>query len=201
MSKEMLLREFIRDLLTEGPIPEELLGRVNGVKSIVFGPKARQLLAQNGFTPEEIDIVVERLNNLSVDQYTRYDSIFRNPDYHHGMKPALLKAMAIEETTLGKDLTNQQGGEAAGVIQITPDTLKTFNDNLPKGVHYNFSDLTRNPNMSIKIAAHYISDFLMGKKGLRDRLSILRAYKTGADANDYFKRVSAFMKFVNLIGL
>lgn len=200
MMKESLLRETIRNLLNEGEIPDVLLGSVRGVQSLVFGPKATQFLTDRGFSPEEIAIIVKRLHNTSIDAYKKYDHVFNDPNYRHGLKPSLLKAMAIEETTLGKDLTNQQGGEAAGVIQITPDTLKTFNENLPKGVHYNFSDLTARPEFSIKVAAHYISDFLMKKKGLTDRRSILAAYKTGVDIPDYFKRVTAFMKFVNLVG-
>jgi len=108
--------------------------------------------------------------------------------------------MAIEETTLGKDFANTGGGTAAGLLQITKSTIDTLNANLPKGVHYDHAAILSNPTMSVKAVAHYISHFLIDKRNLKDRTSILKAYKTGPDSENYVRRVNAFMKLVDIIG-
>jgi hypothetical protein len=109
--------------------------------------------------------------------------------------------MSIEETTLGSSMTNAAGSTAAGLLQITKPTLDTLNANLPQGSHYDYKSLTSDPGMSVKIAAHYIKAYLMGKMGLRDRVSILKAYKTGGDSANYVTRVEAFKKFVDIVGM
>ena len=200
MMKENLIRLVIQNILLEdAAIDPNLLGDVDGNKALVFGPKARKFLAANGMTPEEIKYVVDRLHNTTLDLFNRYDDDFVRAGRMYGLKPSTLKAMAIEETTLGKLLKNAAGSTAAGVIQITKPTLVTFNNNLPKGVHYNYDDLIANPEKSIEIAAHYIDHFLIKEKGLKDRTAILSAYKTGPDSANYVKRVNAFKKFVDLV--
>ena len=197
---ENLIRLAIRNILLEdAQIDPSLLGDVKGGQALVFGPKAKKFLAANGMTSEEIGYVVDRLNNMSVDRFNRYDDDFIRAGRRFGLKPSTLKAMAIEETTLGKNLQNIQGSTAAGVIQITRPTLDTFNKNLPSGVRYDYDVLTTNPEKSIEIAAHYIDHFLIKAKGLKDRTKILSAYKTGPDSANYVKRVNAFKKFVDLV--
>jgi len=200
MMNENLLRLSIRNILLEdAAINPALLGDVGGTKSFVFGPKAKKFLSSMGLTAEEISYVVDRLHNLSLDRFNRYDDEFINSGRKFGLKPSTLKAMAIEETTLGKSLTNAEGSTAAGVIQITKPTLDTFNKNLPKGFSYDYNVLTSNPAKSIEIAAHYIDHFLIKGRGLKDRTSILSAYKTGPDSANYVKRVNAFKKFVDIV--
>jgi hypothetical protein len=200
MMNENLLRLSIRNILLEdAAINPALLGDVDGIKSLVFGPKAKKFLDSMGLSAEEIGYVVERLDNMSLDRFNRYDDEFISSGRKFGLKPSTLKAMAIEETTLGKSLTNAKGSSAAGVIQITKPTLDTFNKNLPKSVSYDYNVLTSNPEKSIEIAAHYIDHFLIKGKGLKDRTSILSAYKTGPDSANYVKRVNAFKKFVDLV--
>ena len=201
MMNENLIRLAIRNILLEDvQIDPVLLGKVGDNVAFVFGKGARQFLAKNNFTPEEVGYIVGRLNNITLDQFNRYDDNFIRSGRKFGLKPSTLKAMAIEETTLGKNLQNTQGSSAAGIIQITKPTLATFNKNLPKGVSYNYDDLLTNPEKSIEIAAHYIDHFLIKGKGLgNDRKAILKAYKTGPDSENYVKRVEAFKKFVDLV--
>jgi soluble lytic murein transglycosylase-like protein len=200
MMKENLIRLVIQNILLEdAQIDPSLLGDVKGSQALVFGPKAKKFLAANGMSSEEIGYVMERLHNITIDRFNRYDAEFISAGRKFGLKPSTLKAMAIEETTLGKSLTNAEGSTAAGVIQITKPTLTTFNKNLPKGVSYDYDTLTSNPEKSIEIAAHYIDHFLIKEKGLKDRTAILSAYKTGPDSANYVKRVNAFKKFVDLV--
>lgn len=200
MMNENLLRLSIRNILLEDAVINPVfLGTVNNKESLVFGPKAKKFLASSGLTSEEIGYVVDRLNNTSLERFNRYDDDFTRAGRKFGLKPSTLKAMAIEETTLGKSLTNAEGSTAAGVIQITKPTLDTFNKNLPKGVSYDYNVLTTNPEKSIEIVAHYIDHFLIKGKGLKDRTSMLSAYKTGPDSANYVKRVNAFKKFVDLV--
>lgn len=200
MMNENLIRLVIQNILLEvAQIDPSLLGDVKGSQALVFGPKAKKFLAANGMSSEEIGYVMERLHNTTIDRFNRYDADFISAGRKFGLKPSTLKAMAIEETTLGKSLTNAAGSTAAGVIQITRPTLTTFNNNLPKGVSYDYDTLTSNPEKSIEIAAHYIDHFLIKEKGLKDRTAILSAYKTGPDSANYVKRVNAFKKFVDLV--
>jgi len=200
MMNENLIRLVIQNILLEvAQIDPSLLGDVKGSQALVFGPKAKKFLAANGMSSEEIGYVMERLHNTTIDRFNRYDADFISAGRKFGLKPSTLKAMAIEETTLGKSLTNAAGSTAAGVIQITRPTLTTFNKNLPKGVSYDYDTLTSNPEKSIEIAAHYIDHFLIKEKGLKDRTAILSAYKTGPDSANYVKRVNAFKKFVDLV--
>ena len=200
MMNENILRLSIRNILLESAeINPSLLGDVGGKQSFVFGPKAKKILASAGLSAEDIGYVVDRLNNISLDRFNRYDDEFVSSGRKFGLKPSTLKAMAIEETTLGKSLTNAEGSTAAGVIQITKPTLDTFNKNLPKGVKYDYDTLTSSPEKSIEIAAHYIDHFLIKGRGLKDRTAILSAYKTGPDSANYVKRVNAFKKFVDIV--
>lgn len=200
MMNENLLRLSIRNILLEdAAIDPVFLGIVNGRESLVFGPKAKKFLASSGLSAEEIGYVVDRLNNMSIERFNRYDTEFVNSGSRFGLKASTLKAMAIEETTLGKSLTNAAGSTAAGVIQITKPTLDTFNKNLPKGIRYDYNTLTTNPEKSIEIAAHYIDHYLIKGRGLKDRKAILTAYKTGSDSDNYVKRVNAFKKFVDIV--
>lgn len=200
MMNENLLRLSIRNILLEDvEINPALLGKVGGETSFVFGPKARRFLASLGLSAEEVGYVVDRLHNMSLSLFNRYDDKFISAGRKFGLKPSTLKAMAIEETTLGKSLTNAEGSTAAGVIQITKPTLDTFNKNLPQDIKYDYSTLTSDPGKSIEIAAHYIDHFLIKGRGLKDRTAILSAYKTGADSSNYVKRVNAFKKFVDLV--
>ena len=200
MINENLIRLAIRNILLEdAQIDPSLLGDFRGNQALVFGPKAKKFLAANGMKNEEIGYVVGRLDNTTLDLFNRYDDDFVRAGHMYGLKPSTLKAMAIEETTLGKNLQNLQGSTAAGIIQITKPTLTTFNNNLPTGIRYNYDDLISNPAKSIEIAAHYIDHFLIKGKGLKDRTKILSAYKTGPDSANYVKRVNAFKKFVDLV--
>jgi soluble lytic murein transglycosylase-like protein len=203
MEAKILVHRLIRELILESSgIDPALLGSVGGNSAIVLGPQARKLLASSGLTPEEIAIVSNRINNIKVSDFRKYDHVFRNHASAHGLKPSLLKAMSIEETTLGiGGLANTKGSTAAGLIQITKPTLDTLNANLPKGVHYDYEKLFTDPGYSVKVAAHYIQHFLIGKRGLKDRASILRAYKTGPDSDNYVKRVEAFKKLVDMTGV
>lgn len=200
MINEKLLRLSIRHILLEDvAINPALLGKVDNTESLVFGPKAKKFLADKGLTGEEIGYVIDRLNNMSLDRFNRYDENFIRAGRKFGLKPSTLKAMAIEETTLGKSLTNAEGSTAAGVIQITKPTLETFNKNLPKDIRYEYDTLIADPAKSIEIAAHYIDHFLIKGRGLKDRTAMLSAYKTGPDSANYVKRVNAFKKFVDLV--
>lgn len=202
MISEKILRSLVREMISEAALIEPtLLGKVDGVPSIVIGKNAESYLRSKGMTVDEISTVFSRINNVSVDNFKRYDQTFKKYAAEHGLKPSLLKAMSIEETTLGKSMTNADGSTAAGLIQITKPTLDTLNANLPKDVHYDYKSLTSDPGMSIKIAAHYIKSYLIDKLGLKDRASILMAYKTGSDAPNYVKRVEAFKKFVEIVGM
>lgn len=203
MRESYLIRALIKEILAEAAsIDPSLLGNVKGAAAIVIGPKAQAFLAAKGMNPEEISIVVGRINNVKVADFNKYDDAFRSYGAAHGLKPSLLKAMSIEETTLGiRGLKNQSGSTAGGLIQITKPTLDTLNANLPAGVHYKYENLFSDPAFSVKVVAHYIQHYLIGKRGLKDRASILKAYKTGPDAPNYVKRVEAFKKFVEIIGL
>lgn len=200
MTNETTLRNLIQEILNEA-IETVLLGKMDEKPAIVIGKNARKYLEKMGMMKDEIDLVYSRINNITVEQFQKYDQDFRNAADKFGLKPSLLKAMAIEETSLGKNLSNLQGSTAAGIIQITKPTLTTLNKNLPAGTRYDYNSLLSDPSKSIEIAAHYIKDFLIGKRNLKDRESILRAYKTGPDAENYVKRVNAFKKFVDIIGL
>lgn len=202
MISELTLRSLVRELIAEAvALDPSLLGNVNGVQSIVFGKKATAYLLSKGMTSNDISIITSRLNNISVDNFKKYDQVFKQHAAAHGLQPTLLKAMSIEETTLGSKLKNQKGSSAAGLIQITGPTLATLNANLPKGVHYKYESLLSDPGASVGVAAHYIKSYLIQKLGLKDRGSILKAYKTGPDAENYVIRVEAFKKFVEIIGM
>lgn len=202
MLHEKVLRSLIREIIVESAaIDASLLGKVKNVDSLVFGNDAKGYLRSKGMTDNEIQIVSSRINNLNIERYRRYDQAFRQYAKEFGLKASLLKAMSIEETTLGSALTNAAGSTAAGLLQITQGTLDTLNKILPSGIHYDYSLLTSNPVMSIKIAAHYIKAYLIDRLKLSDRASILKKYKTGPDAQNYVGRVEAFKKFVEITGL
>lgn len=200
MNAEKILRQLIGEILWEA-IDPVLMGNMSGKQALVLGPNAKKFLISKGMTSGEVSLVFERINNITVEQFQKYDEDFRKYAAQYGLKPSLLKAMAIEETSLGKSLKNLQGSTAAGIIQITKPTLDTLNMNLPPGKRYDYNSLLGDPGKSIEIAAHYIKDFLIGKKKLTDRAAILKAYKTGPDAPNYVTRVEAFKKFVEIVGL
>jgi hypothetical protein len=207
MQNDKQIRVLIKSILLEvAKFDKELTGKYNNQPALVFGPGAKSYLT----SPErgdlrmsdwEFNTVFERLNNTTLEDFQKYDKTFTKHGKDHRLKPSLLKAMSIEETTLGKNLINQSGGSAAGLIQITKGTIDTLNNNLPKGVHYSYNDVLSNPAFSVKVVAHYIRAYLMDKRGLADRASILTAYKTGPDSVNYIKRVNAFKKLVDVIGL
>lgn len=206
MTTDKHLRIVIRNILLETTVNKALTGKYKDQPALVFGPGAKEYLmspdrGELRMSAQEFSTIFERLNNLTIEKFQKYDSTFKRYAAEHGLSPSLLKAMSIEETTLGKNLLNQQGGTAAGLIQITKGTIDTLNKNLPKGIHYNYSDVLTNPTFSVKVVAHYIDAFLKSKKELKDEASYLRAYKTGPDAENYVKRVTAFKKLVDVIGL
>ena len=207
MQNDKQLRVLIKGILLESAnFDKALTGKYNNQPALVFGPGAKSYLTspdrgELSMSDWEFNTVFERLNNTTLDNFQKYDKTFTKQGNDHRLKPSLLKAMSIEETTLGKHLINQKGGSAAGLVQITKATIDTLNNNLPKGVHYNYSDVLANPELSVKVVAHYIRAFLMDKRGLEDRESILTAYKTGSDSANYIKRVNAFKKLVDIIGL
>jgi hypothetical protein len=202
MMNEIHLRNVVRSLIAEaGHFDKSVLGDVRGKTSLVFGPSAKRFLMSKGISEEEYQIIADRLGNMSVSDFEKYDRDFSSAGHKFKVKPSTLKAMAIEETTLGKMTSHStQGVTAAGIIQITKPTIDTLNANLPAGVHYRYETLVSEPSKSIEIAAHYISHFLIKKRGLKDRSAMLSAYKTGPDSSNYVKRVNAFKKFVDLVG-
>ena len=207
MHKDKQIRLMIRNILLEAAVFDKALtGKYENQPALVFGPGAKAYLTspdrgQLRLSGEEFDLVFKRLNNTTLEKFQKYDSAFKTHGNAHGISSSLLKAMAIEETTLGKHLINQKGGSAAGLIQITKGTIDTLNNNIPKDVHYNYSDVLTNPTFSVKVVAHYIDAFLKKKRDLSDEAAYLRAYKTGPDSENYVKRVNAFRKLVNIIGL
>jgi hypothetical protein len=203
MTHENQIRLIVRSILQEAAhFDKTLLGDVDGVKSLVFGQHAQKFLKSKGMSDEEYKIVSDRLNDMHVDHFEKYDADFKTYGRKFGIKPSTLKAMAIEETSLGTHLvTSSAGGSAAGIIQITKPTLDTLNANIPGNIHYSYESLVSNPAKSIEIAAHYISHFLIGKRGLKSRSEMLSAYKTGPDSANYVKRVNAFKKLVDIIGI
>lgn len=202
MLKEHDLRHLIRLIISEAvSIDPSLLGKVGGQSALVFGPNSVKFLMSKGMTQEEVKTVSGRINNMSAATFAAHDSIFKTQAAAFGLKPSLLKAMSIEETTLGKSMKNTAGSTAAGLLQITKPTIDTLNANLPAGIHYDYNRLATDPSLSVKAVAHYIKFFLIDKKGLNDRVSILKAYKTGADSANYVSRVEAFKKFVDIVGM
>jgi hypothetical protein len=202
MLSEKILRSLVREILVESvALDPKLLGTVDGSPSIVFGKNATTYLTSKGMTPPEIQTVSARINNISIENFKKYDQAFKQFAAEQGLKPSLLKAMSIEETTLGLSLKNTSGSTAAGLLQINKPTLDTLNANLPNGVRYEYQTLSSDPVASVKIAAHYIKAYLIGKLGLKDRASILKAYKTGPDSSNYVARVEAFKKFVDITGM
>jgi hypothetical protein len=202
MKNENVLRLLVREIMCEATqLNPALLGKVGGQSALVFGPGAQKLLTSNGMTTAEVATVSGRINNMSEVTFKANDSIFKSQAAAFGLKPSLLKAMSIEETTLGKSMKNTAGSTAAGLLQITKPTIDTLNANLPAGTHYDYNKLASDPSLSVKAVAHYIKFFLIDKRGLTDRASILKAYKTGPDAANYAARVEAFKKFVDIVGI
>jgi hypothetical protein len=202
MQTEKILRCVIREVISESAqSTSSLLGTVGGKSAFVFGPNAQKFLISKGMTQAEVSIISNRMNNMLETTFKAHDSVFKTQGAAFGLKPSLLKAMSIEETTLGKSMTNASGSTAAGLLQITKPTVDTLNANLPAGIHYDYNRLVSDPSLSVKVVAHYIKLFLMDKKGLKDRASILKAYKTGPDSANYVSRVEAFKKFVEIVGL
>lgn len=207
MHKDKQIRLMIRNILLEAAVFDKALtGKYENQPALVFGPGAKAYLTspdrgQLRLSGEEFDMIFERLNNTTLANFQKYDRVFKEYGDEFGVSRSLLKAMSIEETTLGKHLINQKGGTAAGLIQITSQTIDTLNKNLPKGIHYNYSDVLTNPKFSVKVVAHYIAAFLKNKKGHENEAEYLKAYKTGPDSENYVKRVNAFKKLVNIIGL
>jgi len=202
MKNENILRSLVREMMNEAAqLNPALLGKVGGQNALVFGPNAQKFLVSKGMSQSEVATVSGRINNMSETTFKANDSIFKSQAAAFGLKPSLLKAMSIEETTLGKSMTNAAGSTAAGLLQITKPTIDTLNANLPAGTHYDYNKLAGNPALSVKAVAHYIKFFLIDKRGLNDRASILKAYKTGPDAANYAARVEAFKKFVDIVGI
>lgn len=200
MLAEQALRGLIRQMLAEVTDPS-LLGKVGGNQALVFGPGALKFLTSKGMTQDEVKAVSGRINNMLETTFRAHDDTFRTQAAAFGLKPSLLKAMSIEETTLGKSMTNAAGSTASGLLQITKPTIDTLNANLPAGTHYDYSKLASDPALAVKAVAHYIKAYLMEKRGLKDRVSILKAYKTGPDSANYVARVEAFKKFVDITGI
>lgn len=202
MMPENALRLLIRGLISEATqVEPALLGKVDGQTALVFGPAAQKFLVSKGMTQAEVSTVSGRINNMLMTTFKAHDSVFKAQGEAFGLKPSLLKAMSIEETTLGKSMTNAAGSTAVGLLQITKPTIETLNANLPAGIHYDYSKLASDTSLSVRAVAHYIKTFLMDKRGLKDRTSILKAYKTGPDAANYAARVEAFKKLVDIVGL
>jgi len=201
MINERSLRLLIREIITEAAaIDQRLLGNMGGNLVIALGPKAQEAMKQAGITDAEYQTIFSRVNNVSVKDFSKYDADFQANGTKYNVNPDILKAMAIEETTLGLRANNESGSTATGILQMTAPTLETFNKNLPSGVRYQAADLG-NPKRSIQIVSHYLNSYLMKGKPLTDReIPILGTrYKTGSDAANYAARVQAFLKFVRLM--
>ena len=228
------LRQFIRLLLQEvATIPVELTGKKNGQPAFVFGKKSKEYLSgildtnsshrvatEDGVKyMNDVQLVIHKLNNMLLSQYNMYDTEFKR-NAGGLLTPDLLKAIAIEETTLGVS-TSSSESTAEGILQVLEGTLETLNKrrarknkkfklNPPLEI-YTEADRV-DPVKSIEIGATLIKDHLLGKENYdKDGLNLggegitsidkmLGRYKTGPDSGNYAKRVRVYQAFINALG-
>lgn len=117
--------------------------------------------------------------------FEKYDYLFKKYGQSYQVPWRWLKAIAMNESSLGKAASVVRGlnnpndiegskssdGKSWGLMQVT---LTTANE-LRKGT--TVADLN-NPEISIELAAKYINK-MIGKFGLSDRESVIRAYNGG----------------------
>ena len=228
------LRHFIRLLLQEvATIPVELRGKKDNQPAFVFGKKSKEYLSEILNTNSshrvatedgvkymnDVQLVIHKLNNMLLSQYSMYDAEFRK-NASGLLTPDLLKAIAIEETTLGVS-TSSSASTAEGILQVLEGTLETLNKRRArKNKKYKlnpplkiYTEADRvDPVKSIEIGATLIKDHLLGKENYdKDGLNLggegitsidkmLGRYKTGPDSENYAKRVRVYQTFINALG-
>ena len=211
-----ILKDLIREYAVSGPYnlredfipkgegknpPWVLLGSVGGVPSFVIGPGAKAFLAAENFRPDQIDIIFNKFQNVPIERYTKYDAAFKNAEAEYGIDRNILKAMALEESQLGKILVhpNWPDSTASGVIHMTAAAVMELNKRRKEAgkeliVH---ADLQKPhyADSSIMNAAEFIRDVLKPRHGDAPS-SWIPQYKTGPDAQNYLTRISALKKFI-----
>ena len=219
------LRKFISFVLKESSaIPHVLNDKTD--TEFAIGPKGEEYLESLGFgtrpihrvrvngkteIKSDVGLLTFKLNTLDLSAFNAYDQYFKK--YASAELPAsLLKAMALEETTLGKD-TSSNASTAEGVLQVVGGTLDYLNTKrkwLGKPP-YSASNLMNSPEMSIKIAAEYIKNHMLAPRKMLsgDRNvggfdyttdEMLARYKTGDDGPRYAERVKVYKKFIDDLG-
>jgi len=109
---------------------------------------------------DEIETAIE----VRMDSWTRFDAAFKNAAKKHGVDWTWLKAIALNESSLGKHTRVARGleaptdiegsksedGKSWGLMQVTVPTARDFDKNADE-VKLN------NPEYSIDLAARFIS--------------------------------------------
>ena len=221
------LRQFIRLLLKEDASVPKIFRDKTG-KEFLFGPGAKDMIrkspAEGGFgfddtvkrhpiakhgTFTDAGLIAFKLNTLEIDQFGKYDAVFEKYATPN-LSKNWLKAMAIEETLVGRNLLNN-ASTADGVLQVIDGTLAYLNKKrgwlgLPP---YKEESLVGNPALSIKIAAEYINKHMLAPKKIiqpNDRNiggfsysidQMLSKYKTGSDGPFYTERVKVYKQFLD----
>ena len=221
------LRQFIRFLLKEEASVPKIFTDKTG-KEFLFGAGAKEKLkkseAEGGFgfddtvkrhpvarhgTFTDAGLIAFKLNTLEIDQFSKYDTVFEKYATSN-LSKNWLKAMAIEETLVGRNLLNN-ASTADGVLQVIDGTLDYLNKKrgwlgLPP---YKESSLVGNPGLSVKIAAEYINKHMLAPPKIiqpNDRNiggfsysidRMLEQYKTGDDGPYYKERVKVYKRFLD----
>lgn len=113
-------------------------------------------------------------NSVSSD-WTKYDELFKRHGRNNGVNWEWLKAIALNESNLGRDSLVKAGkvssdGLSWGLMQLKQSTANDFK----KGV--TIADLN-NPEISVEIAAKYVS--MLQKLFSGDQKKIIMSYNQG----------------------
>lgn len=140
------------------------------------------------------------------DSFTQWDTLFKKYADQFGVPWRWLKAICMNESSLGQDESVQAGmrqpgsedgwsfdGLSRGLMQVTLKTGKA----LQPGV--TAADLD-NPDTSVRLAAMLLKQ-LIDRFGIDDRESVIRAYnggpKFGAATLPYYAKFVAHIAIVN----
>lgn len=153
---------------------------------MIYGFTAAILLLFGIANSGDASTTLENMNNGKTKNFNdAYDSLFIKYGNLYAINPYILKAIAANESTVGKNSRVAYGiahpneiyssvstdGKSWGLMQVTLPTARQFEPNLKE------SDLN-NPEISVRVAAKYIQ--WVKKNYSADLEFYIRAYNGGA---------------------
>ena len=96
----------------------------SGEKRILSFPKMKRYFTSLGVKGSALGLLEKRLHTMSEDVLGLYDSLIISESSKQGVNPALIKAMGLLESKLGRVMTGED--TQAGFIHMTRATYKSY---------------------------------------------------------------------------